>query len=94
MPSTKNVWFIEITNQDGTKERGFYTARKALYLDNYEIIPASLETLNRWDWEKEWQKDNVLIVKAEAYTTPDVEEFNWIDQLPPDIGAEHTDIED
>lgn len=85
---SRTIYYIEIAHQDGHKERGFYTSMKALWIDNKEILPVSKSYMEKHDWKNPVKKDNVLILKSTAYTTSEVEKFNWVDRLPPEIGAE------
>jgi len=86
------IYHLEI-NIQGHRAHYYYSALKALWIDNKEELP-SLSTLHKWNFEKPFVQDDspdriITILKGKSYNTREARENNWIDELPPDIGAEH-----
>jgi len=71
----------------------YYTSRKAMIVDAHEVLP-SKSTLDKHDWSSPLQwRDHIKIEKVTAMNVAEAKAANWVDELPPDIGAEHFEEE-
>jgi len=91
------IYHLEIDIQ-GHRAHSYYSALKALWIDNKETVP-SLSTLQKWNFDKPFIEDDspnriITICTGKSYNTSEARKANWIDELPPDVGAEHFDIKE
>ena len=69
---------------------GAYASKEAMFIDAGEFLYGHVESLRRkWDGEKPYKHGNIEVIKSENITTAWAKYYNWVDQLPPDIGEEH-----
>jgi hypothetical protein len=79
---------IYILNIEGLPPK-YYTSRQAMIIDSNEVLP-SQSKLDKHDWSQplQWGSD-CRIEKVTAINVAEAKAANWVDELPPDIGAEH-----
>lgn len=77
--------------EKATGDHRYYTALSALCIDLEGELGVSKYTLDRWDWSKPYENELCVIRRGHAMTTTEARQFNWIHDLPPDVGEEHMD---
>lgn len=88
------IFHLEI-NIQGEITHTYYLSLKALIIDNSEELPFSESLLQKWSANTRKkgapviEKDDYTIRRGKAINTREAKENNPIDQLPPDVGAEH-----
>jgi len=73
------IYHLEI-NIEGYRAHSYYSALKALWIDNKEILP-SLSKLQKWNFEKPFIKNNspnriITIWKGKSYNTREARKAN------------------
>ena len=68
---------------------GAYAAKRAMFIDAKEVLFGHAEKINRdWNGETPYVSDNIQVHKSVNLTTPWSKYYNWVDQLPTEIGEE------
>lgn len=76
----------------GGEFHGLYGSKEAMYIDAADVLYGHVEPIKRdWNEETPYRGGSVIVHKAELLSAAWARHYNWIDQLPPDVGAEHFD---